>query len=62
MENADWVQIRSWHIIKLTRSILPITLCGRHTKEGAKVSNELHSGKSCESCLRIYARRVDKVE
>lgn len=54
-----WVKIRSWHAVRLTRSIEPRTVCGRTAPQSAPVSDVLPGEKSCESCLRIIARRVD---
>jgi hypothetical protein len=54
-----WVQIRSWHAVKLTRSIESRTLCGRIAAQSAPVSDTLPGEKSCETCLRIVARRAD---
>ena len=57
--NIEWVKIRSWHAVRLTRSIEPRTLCGRTASMRGQRSETLPAGKSCESCLRIIARRVD---
>lgn len=54
-----WVKIKSWHAVRLTRSIEPRTLCGRKASGDAEVVDTLPAGKSCESCLRIVARRAD---
>ena len=54
-----WVKIKSWHAVRLTRSIEPRTYCGRSASRDAEISNDLPSEKSCESCLRILARKVD---
>ncbi len=54
-----WVLIRSWHAVA-TPTRVPgrsRTLCGRNAF-GTPV-DELPAGKSCESCLRIVARRAD---
>lgn len=56
----DWVEIKSWHVVKLTRSIEARTLCGRAAKVGAEIKAELPAGRSCESCLRILARQIDQ--
>jgi len=57
--NIEWVLIKSWHAIRLTRSIEPRTLCGRIAAGSAEVRTDLPAGKSCESCLRIVARLGD---
>lgn len=57
--DIEWVRIRSWHAV-LTPTRLPSTyktLCGRRGS-GDTVTG-LPAGKSCESCLRIVARRAD---
>ena len=56
----QWVLIRSWHGVKQQ---LPIpnrykTLCGRPAY-GQPV-DELPAAKSCETCLRIVARKADQ--
>lgn len=56
----DWVRIVSWHAAE-TYTRMPgtvLTLCGR-TVHDAVVVDALPAGRSCESCLRIYARRED---
>ena len=57
--NVTWVRIRSWHAVRLTRSIDPRTRCGRTAAGDAETSDELPAGKSCETCLRIIARDAD---
>ena len=54
-----WVKIVSWHAIRLTRSIAPRTLCGRQAAGDAETSDALPGAKSCETCLRIVARKAD---
>lgn len=56
----EWVRIRSWHAIRLTRSIEPRTLCGRKATGDAPLSDTLPADKSCETCLRIVARQADQ--
>jgi hypothetical protein len=54
-----WVRIRSMHAI-LTPTRVPdryVTLCGR-TASG-DTNDDLGAGKSCETCLRIVARKAD---
>ena len=55
---TSWVLLKSWHAIRLTRSIDPITLCGLRSAPGAEISLELPGAKSCENCLRILARKA----
>ena len=57
--NVTWVRIRSWHVVRLTRSIAPRTRCGRTASVDAETSDTLPAEKSCETCLRIIARDVD---
>jgi hypothetical protein len=55
-----WIRIRSWHGV-LTPTRVPNsyrTLCGR-TAHGTP-ADDLPAGKSCESCLRIIARKADQ--
>lgn len=52
--NVMWVRIRSWHALSGTR-----TVCGRQPALNAEVSDALPGAKSCETCLRLLARRVD---
>lgn len=54
-----WIEIRSWHAIRLTRSIEPRTVCGRVAKADAPTSPDLPGRKSCETCLRIITRKID---
>lgn len=55
-----FVFIRSWHTIRLSRDGRYVTLCGRLAHYAAhQTSDELPAGRSCESCLRIVARRAD---
>lgn len=55
-----WVEIRSWHAIRLTRSQITTTRCGRTAPASAPVSDTLPPGKSCETCLRLIAREADR--
>lgn len=57
--DIEWVLIKSWHAIRLTRSIEPRTLCGRKATRESETSPTLPAGKSCEACLRIVARKTD---
>lgn len=58
--NVTWVRIRSWHALDLGDAdfVMERTLCGRRGK-GRERSDALPAGKSCETCLRIMARKVD---
>jgi hypothetical protein len=59
MTDIVWVRIRSMHAI-LTPTRVPDTyrtLCGR--KATGDTWAKLGDAKSCESCLRIVARRAD---
>ncbi len=58
--NVSWVRIRSWHVVRLTRSIEYRTECGRTAPRKAETSDTLPAEKSCETCLRIIARRGDQ--
>lgn len=53
----QYVRIRSWHVIRLTRSGQPFTLCGR--VGSGEIRDLLPAEKSCETCLRIIARQDD---
>jgi hypothetical protein len=53
----QWVKIRSWHAVKLVRTSQADTLCGRISS--GEVRDELPAERSCETCLRIVARRAD---
>lgn len=57
--SIEWVKFNSWHAVRLTRSLRARTMCGRVAKIGAETSSTLPADKSCESCLRIVARRAD---
>ena len=57
--DVKWVKIRSWHAVE---SVYPgtamvTTRCGRRTI--ATPVDDLPGGRSCESCLRILARKAD---
>lgn len=60
MANVQWFQIVSWHVVRLWSDRVGRTyaLCGR-LKLNANIVDELPAGRSCETCLRILARRVD---
>lgn len=57
--DIEWVQIRSWHAVATATRVANTykTLCGRRASGAAEP--ELPAGKSCESCLRIVARKAD---
>jgi len=50
-----WGRIRSWHA--LDASYTGHTLCGRNVTNSSVET--LPPGKSCETCLRIVARKAD---
>jgi hypothetical protein len=52
-----WVRIRSFHALANAGGTK--TLCGRSPALSAEVHDTLPAGKSCETCLRIIARKVD---
>ena len=54
-----WVRIISWHALRLD-DLAGLTFCGRQPAAQAEVSNELPAGKSCETCLRLVARKADE--
>lgn len=57
---SEFVKIRSWHIIR-TWTRVPrraVTLCGRRA-EGESADTLPMDEKSCESCLRIAAKRSE---
>ena len=52
-----WARIRSWHA--LGPALTGRTLCGRTASAESEVHDVLPGGKSCETCLRIVARKAD---
>ena len=58
-----WVQIVSWHGVRKPDEVkagtvnLVTTLCGREVR--GTIYEDLPPGRSCESCLRIAARKVE---
>ena len=54
--DVQWVQRRSWHAIREPGK----TLCGLVWHDHAARTDTLPAGRSCETCLRIIARRADK--
>jgi len=56
--DTQWVKLRAWHALLPYDHHGPATFCGRDA-EGREVRDELPAEKSCESCLRILARRQD---
>jgi len=61
MADTQWVQIVSWHAVRLFSDRIgrTWTVCGRRTLPTAVVVDVLPAGKSCETCLRILGRRED---
>lgn len=53
-----WVRIVSWHALRV-EALGGRTLCGRTAAYNAPVSDDMPPGKSCETCLRVIASRVD---
>ena len=47
-----YTRIRSWHVLENGK-----TLCGRKVDVFAPVDTDLPAEKSCETCLRILARK-----
>lgn len=58
MDNATWVKIESWHWALPGPAPLQ-THCGRTAADDAPTVDLLPAAKSCESCLRDYAREHD---
>jgi hypothetical protein len=55
--DVQWVKLESvlsWHILKDRK-----TLCGYDIEDADEVRDELGAEKSCENCLRVYARKED---
>lgn len=54
---------RSWHVVRTPTRMFDtyITLCGR-TITTRDTMNELPQARSCETCLRIEARRDDRAD
>lgn len=54
-----YVKIQSWHIVRLsTRTGQWMTLCGRVAHGlGAETADSFGDDRTCESCLRIAAKR-----
>ena len=61
--NVEWGQTtysgreKSWHIF---REVFDYSLCGRPLVPSNRKDTPPGGKKSCESCLRIYARLTDK--
>ena len=61
--DVQWVQRVSWHAIRSQPDggLEPgRSLCGLIWHDHAAQTDTLPVGKSCETCLRIVARRTDK--
>jgi hypothetical protein len=56
--DIQWIRIASWHAAR-PRDYTESAYCGRDLTGRTEVSDELPSGKSCESCLRIVAHLND---
>lgn len=57
--DVEWVKITSWHALRPYDHFGPTTFCGRDAADADEVKMTLPGGKSCETCLRIVARRQD---
>ncbi len=59
--NVTWVRILSWHAASglVSRGAKIHTRCGRWAAANSDMLEELPAGKSCETCLRIVAKRAD---
>lgn len=55
--NVLWITIRSSHALLSIEARR--TYCGRTADAAAEVSEQLPAGRSCETCLRLVARKVD---
>lgn len=52
----------SWHIVRLTRSLEPRTLCGLQATPGSRTTQTFPFGeRTCESCLRLDVKRDEGV-
>lgn len=59
--DVQWVQRVSWHAVRPHAVREPgRTLCGLVWHDHAAQTDTLPAGRSCETCLRIIARRADK--
>jgi hypothetical protein len=60
MADIQWFRIRSWHAVRLFSDRVGHTYayCGKKQLD-AEIVDTLPTEKSCESCLRILARKVD---
>ena len=58
--DVQWVKIRSFHAVRLVSDRIgrTWTVCGRNVEQ-AVIVDTLPGGRSCETCLRLVARRVD---
>jgi hypothetical protein len=56
--DIQWVKIRAWHALR-SRDGIPHTYCGRWPQGAIQRSDDLPAERSCESCLRIIARKAD---
>jgi hypothetical protein len=50
-----WVKVKSWHLVANGR-----TRCGRLYPIPSPTVDDLPQGKSCESCLRLHERDVER--
>ncbi len=58
--DVTWFVIRSSHAVRLvSRTNAPKALCGRWGPSNALTFDHMPDVKSCESCLRIIAKREE---
>lgn len=59
--SISWFKVASWHAVEIGENIPNKTLCGRTVEitTSDDLRDDLPAEKSCETCLRIYARRSD---
>jgi hypothetical protein len=57
----EWVRIQSWHGVRTATRVpgVYVTLCGKRA-HNEPVDLLPLGEKSCETCLRIYAKRADQ--
>lgn len=61
--SVHWMRLISWHAVlriygdEASFTVVPWALCGRRPNAFVKWSETLPEGKTCETCLRILAKR-----
>lgn len=55
---TEWIKISSWHIVRSSTNVEGsyLTLCGK-AAWGSPQPGYLADEKTCESCLRVQAKR-----